>query len=310
MTTLRPLAADDLPALLALQHRDAGPDHRLSAVELHDQLHDAGRGHGRQVVVATRAGHIVGGAGWVEAAPWCFGSPVIAADDEAATLLIAHVVARAHAVGARHLRISALAAETAKRTALAAAGFAAALDFITVVRAVTAGDGTAWSRPWRRIGWGELDVDALTDVHNDTFAGVPNSVDATAAELREQLDGPRVDRSATAAYVDDAVDRARYLAFVQVERDRADRGPVATLATIGVRAAARGHGDAAAIVDDVLARVASDVREARALIASTNLASLGRFHRLGFVERARRTVYQLDLPAAAAPAGTDVPHGT
>ena len=65
------------------------------------------------------------------------------------------------------------------------------------------------------------------------------------------------------------------------------------LYAIGVRAAARGHGLAAAIVDDVLARVCGDVTEARALIASTNVASLSLFAGRGFRERSRRTVFEL-----------------
>jgi len=286
---LRALTDADVPALRALQHAQAGPrDPRWSTAELRASLFDHARDHGRRVVVAARRGAVAGCAGWVEAPPMCFGAPVVAGDDEAAAALVAHVVGRARELGAT-LRISATPGEEAKRRALLGAGMTPIFDFITVSRPVRRGDGHPWSRAGRRVRWAELDAAAFADVHNDTFAGVPNATPLTADEMRAQLDEALVDRDATAAWAS----ADGYLAFVQVERDADEHGRFGTLAAIGVRAAARGHGLAAAIVDDVLARIAAEVSEARALIASTNAASLALFASRGFTERCRRTVFEL-----------------
>jgi len=286
---LRALADADVPALRAMQHAQAAPgDPRWSTAELRASLYDLARDHGRRVVVAVRGGAVLGCAGWVDAAPMVFGAPVLASDDAAADALIAHLLDHARALGAT-LRVSATPSEAAKRRALAGAGMTPIFDFVTVARAIRRGDGAPWARVGRRVRWAELDAAAFADVHNATFDGVPNSTPLTAVEMRAQLDEPLVDREATAAWASND----GYLAFVQVERDGDDAtGRFATLAAIGVRAAARAHGLAAAIVDDVLARVSAEVTEARALIASTNAASLALFAGRGFVERCRRTVFE------------------
>lgn len=286
---LRALADADVPALRAIQHAQAGAkDPKWSTAELRASLFDHARDHGNRVVVAARGGGVAGCAGWVEAAPMLYGYPVLCADDEAAGALVRHLIGRARELDAT-LRVSVTPGEVAKRRALAGAGMTPMFDFITVSRALRRGDGHPWSRVGRRVRWAELDAAALADVYNDTFAEVPNSPAQTPADLRAQLDEPLVDREATAAWAG----ADGYLAFVQVDRDADDSGRFATLAAIGVRAAARGHGLAAAIVDDVIARVSGEVTEARALIASVNTASLALFAGRGFVERCRRTVFEL-----------------
>ena len=289
MIELRALREADLPALLALQHRFTGAGPRWSLEELRGQLHDVARGHGARVVVAARGAVIAGAAGWVEAAPALYGAPVLAGDDEAAAALIAHLVARARAIDATHLRISATDADLPKQRALAAAGAEAIFDFVTVVRRVQPGDGAPYAGPYRRVPHAELDLAAFTDVSNDTFAGVPSSPPATEAEIRGQLDAPLCDRAATAAWADGD----RYVGFVHVTRDADDRGRFATVEAVGVRAERRGRGLAAALIDDAIARITADCGELRALIASTNTASLALFAARGCVERSRRTVHEI-----------------
>jgi ribosomal protein S18 acetylase RimI-like enzyme len=279
---LRPLREADLPALLALQ-RGGSP------AELRTQLHDAARGHGARVVVAVRGDEIAGVAGWVEAAPALYGAPVLAGDDEAAAALIAHLVARARAIDATHLRVSATDADGPKRHALAAAGAVPVFDFVTVVRPLGPADGALYAGSLRRVPHADLDLAAFTDVSNQTFAGVPSSPPSTEEEIRGQLDAPLCDRTATAAWADGE----RYVGFVHVTRDADDRGRFATVDAVGVRAEQRGRGVAAALVDDVIARVAAECGELRALIASTNTASLALFAARGCVERSRRTVYEI-----------------
>jgi ribosomal protein S18 acetylase RimI-like enzyme len=292
---LRPLREADLPALLALQHAFTGAGPRWSIEELRGQLYDAARDHGRRVVVAARGEAIAGAAGWVEAPPALYGAPVLAGDDEAAAALVAHLVARARAIGAEHVRISVTDADAPKRRAVEAAGAAAIFDFVTVARPIRPGDGARYAGTLRRVPHGELDAARFTALSNDTFAGVPNSPPASVDEVRAQLDGALCDRAATAAWADD---EGRYLGFVQVSRDVDDRGRFATIDAVGVRAELRGRRVAAALVDDVIARVAAECGELRALIASTNAASLALFAGRGCAERSRRTVYELRLTRA------------
>lgn len=282
---LRAVCQADVPALLAI------PGAPPSAEDLRGQLFDAARDRGRRVVVAARGGAVAGCAGWVEAPPWCYGAPVLAADGEVAAALVAHVVARARGFAER-IRISAAADEPAKHAALRGAGFAPVFDFVTYARRVGPGDGAVAALPWRRIGWADLDVERLRDVENDTFAGVPNAPPMSADELAEALASPRCDRDATAAWADDA---GAYVAFAQLSRDADERGRFASVDAVGVRAALRGRGVAAALIDDVIARVAGEVAEVRALIASTNAASIALHAGRGFAERARRTVYEAAL---------------
>jgi len=291
MTRLRALREDDVPGLLAIQHAQSGAAPRWSLEELRLQLYDEARDRGRQVVVASRSGEVTGVAAWVEALPWLYGAPVLAADHDAAEPLIGHLIARAREIDARHARISATPDEVAKRDALVAAGFTPVFDFVTVARPVRPGDGAVWSSSRPRVPCEGLDDDRMVDVYNDTFAGVPNSPPTTRERLRAELDSPRIDHGATAAWEEGG----RYVAFVQVSRDVEGDTPFVTIDAIGVRDELRGQGVARAILDDVLARVSIAAREARALIASTNTASLALHHGRGFVERSRRTVYELAI---------------
>ena len=293
MTTLRPLREADVPALLALQHAFAGAGPRWSIEELRGQLTDAARARGAQVVVAARGDEVVGAAGWVEAPPALYGAPVLAGDDEAAATLIAHLAARARTIAATQLRITVTDADGPKRRAVEAAGGRAIFDFVSVAAAIAPGDGARYAGHYHRVGHGELDPARLADVSNETFAGVPNSPPQSAEDFRHQLDDPRCDREATAAWTDST---GRYVAFVQVSRDRDERGRFVTVDAIGVRAEQRGRHLGAAIIADVIARVAGEVAELRALIASSNAPSLGLFAARGCTETSRRTVYEIPTP--------------
>lgn len=278
MIELRALAEADLPALLALW--DGG-----TALELRGSLYDAARDFGRRVVVAVRGGAVVGCAGWVEAGPWCYGAPVIAADEAAAAAVLVHLVEQARAAGAARVRVSAAAGEAGKRAALAAAGFVPVFDFIWFARPVRPGDGARREVPWPRVPHARLDPDRFRAVHNLTFEGVANAKALTREEVVDLLDAPLTDRRTTAAW--EAGDR--YVAFLHTERE----DDIVTIAAIGVDAAVRGQGVAQAILDDLLSRAADEgVRELRALIASVNAPSLALHTGRGFVETSRRTVFE------------------
>jgi predicted GNAT superfamily acetyltransferase len=289
----RALAQADLPLIHALHLATVGAHPPMSAADLAAQLYDVARDRGRRVVVTVDGDAITGCAGWVEAAPWCFGSPVFAVTPAAAEFLVAHVIARARACGATRTRITVYPGEALKRAALVAAGFQPAFDFVTLARARAAGDGARWAGPLRRVAVDAMDVEALRDVNNDTFDGVPNSSPFDAEQIREMLASPALDHAATAAYADAD---GRYQAFVVIMRDADPSGPFGVVDAIGVRTSQRGRGVAAAILDDVLARV--DAPQLRALIASSNAASLALHAARGFTELARRVVTELVLTPA------------
>ncbi|MCB9564376.1 MAG: GNAT family N-acetyltransferase [Kofleriaceae bacterium] len=286
-------AGPDDAALHALHVATAGAHPAMAAAELAASLRDAGRDHGRRVVIAERDGAVVGGAGWVEAPPWCFGAPLIAAAADVAAALIDHVVARARACGARHLRISAYPGESGKRAALVAAGLTPALDFLTLARPLAPGDGAPWRGRLHRRRWAELDVDRFTALSNAAFEGVANAPPMARDAVAELLAGDGVVRDATAAYVDDA---GAYQAFVVVLAEGEGDGRHAVVDSIGVAATGRGQGLGRAVLDDALAAAAAaGFGEMRALIASQNHASLALHGARGFTERARRSVFQLEL---------------
>ncbi len=283
----RALAQADLPAIHALHVATVGAHPPMSPDELAGQLFDVARDQGRRVVVVVDGEVITGCGGWVEAPPYCFGAPVFAVTPAAAQFLAAHLLAHARACGARWARVSVFPGEDVKRAALADAGFAPVFDFVTVARARGAGDGVPWAGGLRRVPWAQLDADALRDVHDDSFAGVPNAAPLELDAVRELLASPALDRDATAAFADPD---GRYQAFVVILRDAELQARFAVIDMIGVRAGARGQGVARAILDDVLARV--DAPLVRALIASTNAGSLALHAGRGFTELARRAVVE------------------
>jgi ribosomal protein S18 acetylase RimI-like enzyme len=278
---LRALATDDLPALLALQHATSTP--AWSAATLEGQLLDPAREHGRNVVVATRDGAIVGVAGWVDAEGEQFGAPVLAADREAADALVDRLVAHARDRGATRLRISCTTPEQAKRDALESAGFRVVLDFITLAIAA--------ERRNPRIELARVAVDSVEPevvklLHDETFDGVDNAPPISIEQARhvQQHAWPE----ASGVWLDGDEPGA----FVVAMRD----GDALEIDEIGVRASWRRRGLARALVDLVIDIAATaGFAEVRALIASTNAASLALHEAAGLRERYRRAMYQLDL---------------
>jgi ribosomal protein S18 acetylase RimI-like enzyme len=270
---LRDLADTDLAALAAL--------FRGTPAQLGRDLRD-----GREVVVAARGEEIAGCAATIVAGSDGFGAPVLATDPGTAMTLVGHVVERCAAGGAARIRISAFPDEVDKLAALRAHGFAPVFDFVTVARAP--GGEVAPAPRLQRLGYDRLDPARFAEAYNACFADVPNAPPLSAAQMAHDLAAPTTDRALTCAWGD-------YDGLVLAERDRDARGTFVDVTAIGARVRRQGLGGA--ILDDLLARV-TGVDEVRALIATTNAASLALFTARGFVEHARRTVYEKLLTAA------------
>jgi ribosomal protein S18 acetylase RimI-like enzyme len=279
---LRPLSRNDLSRLLALQHATSAPAWTMT--ELEGQLLDPGRAHGANVVVAVRGDAIAGVAGWVDADGVQFGAPVIAADREAADVLVDHLVRRAQDRRAAWLRIGCAAREQAKRDALAARGFRVQLEFLTLACTAAPRAHAAIDLAWAALD--EVDPAVVQLLHDETFADVDNAPAISLDEARHmQRSGWRDASGVWFAGETPA-------AYVVALRD----GDAVEISEIGVRAGWRRRGLARALVDRTIdIAAARDAREVTALIASTNPASLALHVAAGLSERHRRAMYQLDL---------------
>lgn len=296
MMTVRGFDPGDLPALLALQHAEAGTAPRLTLAELRTALQDAARGHGAQVRVAHVGGLVVGAAGWVVGPGAMFATPFMTGAGPharaAAERLLAELRAVQAAAGAPWIRTSTGDPSSARAAALAAAGFTPQFEFLDLSRATTPAPApTAPPPDLHLVAAGALDRERLRALENETFADVPNALPMSAAQIDEALDEPGAFSAGTGALVDE---RGEYVAFLRAQRQAdADGVEHAVVDAVGVAAAARGRGLGRVLVERMLAAAAAaGIPRAGAIIASTNPASLALHQALGFTVRHRRQVWQ------------------
>lgn len=258
-------------------------------------LRDGARGGGRQAVIALEDGNPAGVAGWValgvETEGIVYGSPVLSRTEPSATALLDHLTMAAQALGARQLRVSLLEREEPKATALARSGFRPLLDMISVERPSAGLPEAPLPPELRFVPIARMDWDRFAEVYNRVFAEVPNAPPVDGPAKREEWE--QADREASGLWEDAS---GRYVAWIAVHPD-------GDVDEVGVEVSLRGRGVAPALyrrAGEVLAR--SGVSRLRALLASTNAATLRLHAKLGFREYARRTVFARDL----APAGREV----
>lgn len=258
-------------------------------------LRDGARGGGRQAVIALEGGTPAGVAGWValgvETEGIVYGSPVLARTEPSATALLDHLAMEARALGARQLRVSLLEREEPKATALARSGFRPLLDMISVERPSDGLPVAPLPPELRFVPVERMDWDRFAEVYNRVFAEVPNAPPVDGAAKREEWE--HADREASGLWEDAW---GHYVAWIAVHPD-------GDVDEVGVDASFRGRGVAPALyrrAGEAMAR--AGVPRLRALLASTNTATLRLHAKLGFQEYARRTVFARDL----APAGREV----
>lgn len=258
---------------------------------LRRDLTDPARGHGRQVVLATRDGMACGVAGWValgvETAGIVYGSPVLAHTEAAARLLLERLVQEARNHGAHQLRVSLLPGEIPKGEALRCAGFRALLDMIDVERSSRDLPAAALPAGLRPVPRERVDWDRFAAVYNRVFAEVPNAPPLEAEDKRDEWED--LDPDASGIWEDGA---GCYVAWIAVHRD-------GHVDEVGVEESLRGQGVAPALYHSAGAIMAAKgVPRLQAMLASTNTATLRLHEKLGFRETARRTVFALDLASA------------
>lgn len=292
----RPARRDDCAALAAVSRRSVRGRAPLSEPELFDQLFDAARGHGAHTHVLTDEEDRPRAAlGWVSAGEQLFLSPLIAEEQRDAAALLERGRAAALAAGAAWIRGSAGAGEAAQR-ALAAAGYQRRFDFVDLASSVAAlrsGPAAAAAPPasFSAMPLLAADREALLELHNRSFAGVPSSPPLSREDLDELCASPRLVAAASHVLVDEHGAQAAFLLCLT--------GPsaeVAVVEAVGVASRFRRRGLAARAIHLAAAALpAAGFTELRALIASTNTASLQLHQALGFGEKHRRQVWQLSL---------------
>lgn len=282
---LRPFTAADAPAVAALSARYFAPDPAWTAEVARAELTKDALGGGGHVVVAERAGAVVGVGGFVQAPPWLYLWPLAAADELAAGALLDAVVAAGRAPGVTTARVSTRTVEPHKRAAVVARGYQRSIDFLYLARAPGALRTPPLPVTVRRGA--AIDRAGAHALQNLAFAEIANTSPITRADFDAGLASPTAWTTATSSW--HAAD-GRCVGFLLGVREP-DHG---VIDAVGVDPGWRGRGLGRAMVADLLAIAAAEgVPEVRAVIASTNAASLALHQRAGFVERARKELWDL-----------------
>ncbi|HEY9104020.1 GNAT family N-acetyltransferase [Chitinimonas sp.] len=251
-------------------------------------LADAARGNGRQALVAWQGGTLLGYVGWVLLGVpqdgCAYGSPLVASDIRAATLLVDAVRRACRQAGASRLRISARQVERTKRQALEAAGFTPLFDFVHLEASLPLGGLAELPNGLRSVPFREIDWSKAQACYAETFAGVPNAPTPEVDVMQEEWS--QADWRASCVLADDVGD---YQAFLLVTDGEVD--------AVGVRAGWRGRELAAILYRRAgPALLAQGITTLRSMVASTNHASLGLHRKLGFCEHMPAwTVYEAHL---------------
>ncbi len=182
-----PIQASALPALQALWNAQLAPH---PADSLAQELQDGARAQGRQSVIAWRAGVPVGCAGWVTlgvANDGCaYGSPLVAADADAAFGLTGYIREQVAGHGADRLRITVRAGERAKADALRVAGFVPLFEFVNFNHPLPIKGPLGLPAGLHSVSPSLIDWNALLALDLLTFSGVPNAPPPDIGGLQDE----------------------------------------------------------------------------------------------------------------------------
>lgn len=288
--TIRGWRDTDAERVAALTHRFFPPDPPWTPESAREELHADALGNARQVRVAERDGEVVGIAGWVAEPPWVYLWPLTAVDGGVVDGLVDAVLAAAAAPGIDRVRVSVRDTEPHKAAALAARGMRHTLDWIVMRRDVRdaaelpAPDGLRWV-PGHRI-----DRAALLATYNAAFAEIPLTAPATPGDLDRMLDGASAWPEGTWALTGPGGAVEGFLIGEAYPDHWVVEG-------IGTSRAWRRRGLGRVLLRRAMsALAASGGGDLRAVIASTNAASLGLHASEGFTEHARKAVWEMPLP--------------
>lgn len=279
----------DAEATAALTRRFFPPDPPWTAETALEQLHADALGDARNVRVAERDGEVVGVAGWVAEPPWIYLWPLTAADGEVVDALVDAVLEAARAPGIDRVRVSVRHTEPRKAAALAARGMRHTLDWIIVRCEVRDAPEPPVPEGLRWVPGTEVDRAALLEVYNTSFSEIPLTTPATPGDLERMLDGAFAWPGGTWALVaDDGTVAAFLIGEVQADHH--------VVEGIGTAPAWRRRGLGRVLLRRTMSALAAEGGgDLRAVIASTNAASLGLHAAEGFTEFARKAVWEMPL---------------
>ncbi|MBV8659888.1 MAG: GNAT family N-acetyltransferase [Burkholderiales bacterium] len=278
MIALAPFNPAALPALQAIADRIFAP---WPAPRLAQDLTDLARARGDQVVVACRDGQPIGCAGWVTlgiAQSGClYGAPVISDDTAALDALIAYLITTASQLGASQLSIGCRAGEDAKRTVLASFGFTQSFEWLHFAKQTAETEAADFARlGLQTVPIDDLDWSAVHSLYAETFQNVPNAPIPSVEAMKAEWIPCNWDAGCVLA---DA--SGRYRAFMLIDGDE--------VSAVGIDPSLRGQG----IADQLYRRAGFALHGAgtgtlRALVASSNHASVRLHQRFGFTEEKPR----------------------
>ncbi|MDK2126950.1 GNAT family N-acetyltransferase [Parachitinimonas caeni] len=276
---LVPLASDHLNSLAHLQ-ADCWQQ-PVDAAHLLEDLNDAGRAAGKNVVVALRGGEVVACGAWVTLdlarTGQFFMAPLFGHDAAALQSVVDHILSVAIAEGATSVRVSARQTEPIKTALLTALGFVPRFEWVFFSRANLLGLPQALPAGWVRESYEQVDWLLLAEDFAEMFAHVPNCTLPPADVLRQDWR----DRDWEGSWVlRDPNGRYGALALL---RD-------GWVEPVGVRPEWRGLG----LAEVLYQRLAQSLDQRgrmplRAMVASSNLPSMRLHQRLGFIEDAPRS---------------------
>ncbi|MGQ5525661.1 GNAT family N-acetyltransferase [Chitinimonas sp. PSY-7] len=250
---------------------------------------DFARGNGRQVRMAWRGEQVVGGVGWVlmdVVSNGCaYGAPLIAADEAVAESLVESLCTEVQAAGATRVRVTARALERAKHAVLKAKGFVPVFEFVNFVRPLRSKSSTStlpqglYLVPLDQVNWSRLQA-----CYADCFADVPNAPAPTVEAMQAEWSAGNWQAGCVLAD-----ETGEYQAFCLVVSNHME--------AVGIREVWRGKALAPAMYARAdAALLGQGYQELKALVASSNPASMRLHQKLGFTEGAPRwTTYELVL---------------
>jgi ribosomal protein S18 acetylase RimI-like enzyme len=282
-----------------------------TAAQFEEQLFNVAHGDGEQSWVCCdgdpgRQDRVLGVVGWVRGGESFFASPLCAERVEVAQALLDRVPAEARGSGARWIRCGG-GRGSVTVTALASRGYAHQFDFVDLALRLEPGESAAPAEPRAASGsWSAglpagfvagpalaAEREPLRLLYNRAFEGAPNSLPLSPEMFAEELGSPRFFAPASFAVTAPSGD---YAAFVFCVLDQDDAGRYAIIEAVGVDAPCRRRGLAAVLERAAIAACrAAAIPEVRALVATSNVASFELHRALGFTEKHRRQIWQLDL---------------
>jgi ribosomal-protein-alanine N-acetyltransferase len=252
---------------------------------------------GRNVVVASSRGRVVGYVSWVERAArltgdfyvWHLGAHRGPEGHRAILALLAHAETESRRLCARRLVTSCTPGDRLRQRRLRAGGYRLGYDLLDLRTEAPFRFAPPPPRGRPEIrDFGGVDADAFRRLYWRCFRGVWNAAPMTRDEILDLLGDPGLHRRGSFL----AGEGGRTLGFAINRSERRDGRRIGELTAIGVVPAARGRGLGAELLRRSLeAHTAQGASAVELRVASPNLPAIALYRRAGFRIVRRLHVY-------------------